>query len=214
MRFFLRNQPDNLTLVVISRTLPPLGIANLRVREQLFELDDQLLAFNHQEAQQFFLNRLPTPMDEQESATLCDEVEGWATALQLIALSAPESRSSVHQSARRLSGLNTTYLWEYLAEEVMDRIDAPTRDFLLRCSVLRSMNDTLVTRLTGRQDGLAQLSDLERRGLFYNAWIWMAILSGSVSIRYLLRSCSTAVSRNWRLSCRNYTVVRRRAGRR
>ena len=29
MRFFLRNQPDNLTLVVISRTLPPLGIANL-----------------------------------------------------------------------------------------------------------------------------------------------------------------------------------------
>ena len=166
MRFFLRNQPDNLTLVVISRTLPPLGIANLRVREQLLELDDQLLAFNHQEAQQFFLNRLPTPMDEQESATLCDEVEGWATALQLIALSAPESRSSVHQSARRLSGLNTTYLWEYLAEEVMDRIDAPTRDFLLRCSVLRSMNDALVTRLTGRQDGLAQLSDLERRGLF------------------------------------------------
>lgn len=166
MRFFLRNQPDNLTLVVISRTLPPLGIANLRVREQLLELDDQLLAFNHQEAQQFFLNRLPTPMDEQESAALCDEVEGWATALQLIALSAPESRSSVHQSARRLSGLNTTYLWEYLAEEVMDRIDAPTRDFLLRCSVLRSMNDTLVTRLTGRQDGLAQLSDLERRGLF------------------------------------------------
>ncbi|WP_320153575.1 HTH-type transcriptional regulator MalT [uncultured Tolumonas sp.] len=166
MRFFLRNQPDNLTLVVISRTLPPLGIANLRVREQLLELDDQLLAFNHQEAQQFFLNRLPTPMDEQESATLCDEVEGWATALQLIALSAPESRSSVHQSARRLSGLNTTYLWEYLAEEVMDRIDVPTRDFLLRCSVLRSMNDALVTRLTGRQDGLAQLSDLERRGLF------------------------------------------------
>lgn len=166
MRFFLRNQPDNLTLVVISRTLPPLGIANLRVREQLLELDDQLLAFNHQEAQQFFLNRLPTPMDEQESATLCDEVEGWATALQLIALSAPESRSSVHQSARRLSGLNTTYLWEYLAEEVMDRIDAPTRDFLLRCSVLRSMNDALVTRLTGRQDGLAQLCDLERRGLF------------------------------------------------
>ena len=166
MRFFLRNQPDNLTLVVISRALPPLGIANLRVREQLLELDNQLLAFNHQEAQQFFCNRLTTPMDEQESATLCDEVEGWATALQLIALSSPDSRSTVHQSARKLSGLNTTYLWEYLAEEVMDRIDAPTRDFLLRCSVLRSMNDSLVAKLTGRQDGLAQLGELERRGLF------------------------------------------------
>ncbi len=166
MRFFLRNQPDNLTLVVISRALPPLGIANLRVREQLLELDNRLLAFNHAEAQQFFCNRLPTPMDEQESATLCDDVEGWATALQLIALSSPDSRATAHQSARKLSGLNTSYLWEYLAEEVMDRIDEPTRDFLLRCSVLRSMNDVLVARLTGRQDGLAQLSELERRGLF------------------------------------------------
>ena len=138
MRFFLRNQPDNLTLVVISRALPPLGIANLRVREQLLELDNRLLAFNHAEAQQFFCNRLPTPMDEQESATLCDDVEGWATALQLIALSSPDSRATAHQSARKLSGLNTSYLWEYLAEEVMDRIDEPTRDFLLRCSVLRS----------------------------------------------------------------------------
>ncbi|WP_205416511.1 hypothetical protein, partial [Escherichia coli] len=32
MRFFLRHQPENLTLILLSRTLPPLGIANLRVR--------------------------------------------------------------------------------------------------------------------------------------------------------------------------------------
>lgn len=38
MRFFLRHQPDNLTLCLMSRTLPPLGIANLRVREQLLEI--------------------------------------------------------------------------------------------------------------------------------------------------------------------------------
>ena len=34
MRFFLRHQPENLTLVVLSRNLPQLGIANLRVRDQ------------------------------------------------------------------------------------------------------------------------------------------------------------------------------------
>jgi len=35
MRFFLRHQPENLSLVVLSRTLPPLGIANMRVRDQV-----------------------------------------------------------------------------------------------------------------------------------------------------------------------------------
>ncbi|STR43392.1 transcriptional regulator MalT [Klebsiella michiganensis] len=38
MRFFLRHQPENMTLVVLSRNLPQLGIANLRVRDQLLEI--------------------------------------------------------------------------------------------------------------------------------------------------------------------------------
>ncbi len=58
MRFFLRHQPENLTLVVLSRNLPQLGIANLRVREQLLEVGSQQLAFTHQEAKQFFDCRL------------------------------------------------------------------------------------------------------------------------------------------------------------
>jgi LuxR family maltose regulon positive regulatory protein len=58
MRFFLRHQPENLTLVVLSRNLPQLGIANLRVRDQLLEVGSQQLAFTHQEAKQFFDCRL------------------------------------------------------------------------------------------------------------------------------------------------------------
>ncbi|UMX63144.1 hypothetical protein MJ588_26480 [Klebsiella pneumoniae] len=55
MRFFLRHQPENMTLVVLSRNLPQLGIANLaRVRDQLLEIGSQQLAFTHQEAKQFF----------------------------------------------------------------------------------------------------------------------------------------------------------------
>ncbi|HAI50291.1 MAG TPA: hypothetical protein DCM53_12505, partial [Enterobacteriaceae bacterium] len=50
MRFFLRHQPENVSLVVLSRNLPQLGIANLRVRDQLLEIGSQQLAFNHQEA--------------------------------------------------------------------------------------------------------------------------------------------------------------------
>ncbi|VFT72582.1 transcriptional regulator MalT [Klebsiella aerogenes] len=88
MRFFLRHQPENMTLVVLSRNLPQLGIANLRVRDQLLEIGSQQLAFTHQEAKQFFDCRLTSPIEADDSSRLCDDVAGWATALQLIALSA------------------------------------------------------------------------------------------------------------------------------
>ncbi|VDZ76236.1 HTH-type transcriptional regulator malT [Salmonella bongori] len=66
MRFFLRHQPENVTLVVLSRNLPQLGIANLRVRDQLLEIGSQQLAFNHQEAKQFFDRRLSSPIEAAE----------------------------------------------------------------------------------------------------------------------------------------------------
>ncbi|CUZ84084.1 ATP-dependent transcriptional activator malT [Serratia marcescens] len=71
MRFFLRHQPENLTLILLSRTLPPLGIANLRVRDQLLEMGTQQLAFTHQEAKQFFDCRLWRRRWNSRTAAAC-----------------------------------------------------------------------------------------------------------------------------------------------
>ena len=105
MRFFIRHQPENLTLVVLSRNLPQLGIANLRVRDQLLEIGSQQLAFTHQEAKQFFDCRLSSPIEAAESSRICDDVSGWATALQLIALSARQNTHSAHKSWERAAEL-------------------------------------------------------------------------------------------------------------
>ncbi len=166
MRFFLRHQPENLTLVVLSRNLPQLGIANLRVRDQLLEIGSQQLAFTHQEAKQFFDCRLTSPIEASESSRLCDDVAGWATALQLIALSARQNNSPTHQSARRLAGINASHLSDYLVDEVLNSVDLTTRHFLLKSSLLRSMNDALIVRVTGIENGQLQLEEIERQGLF------------------------------------------------
>jgi len=166
MRFFLRHQPDNLTLVVLSRNLPQLGIANLRVREQLLELGSQQLAFTHHEAKQFFDGRLSAPLATEESGRLCDDVAGWATALQLIALSARQGGGLAQDSARRLSGINASHLADYLVEEVLDNVDDATRHFLLKTALLRSMNDALVASVTGEANGRMRLEEIERQGLF------------------------------------------------
>ncbi|MCU6664984.1 HTH-type transcriptional regulator MalT [Silvania hatchlandensis] len=166
MRFFLRHQPENLTLVILSRNLPQLGIANLRVRDQLLEVGSQQLSFTHQEAKQFFDCRLTSPIEVAESSRLCDDVAGWATALQLIALSARHNNSPAQQSARRLAGINASHLSDYLVDEVLDSVDQATRQFLLKSSLLRSMNDALIVRVTGEDNGQMRLEEIERQGLF------------------------------------------------
>ena len=158
MRFFLRHQPENLTLVVLSRNLPQLGIANLRVRDQLLEVGSQQLSFTHAETKQFFDCRLASPIEVAESSRLCDDVAGWATALQLIALSARQRNNATQPSARRLAGINASHLSEY--------VDRETRNFLLKSSLLRSMNDSLIARVTGEENGQMRLEEIERQGLF------------------------------------------------
>ncbi|PHM28874.1 HTH-type transcriptional regulator MalT [Xenorhabdus budapestensis] len=166
MRFFLRHQPENLTLIILSRHLPSLGVANLRVREQLLEFDSQQLAFSYQEAQQFFDKRLARPLEAEHCRQLCHDVGGWATALQLIALSARQAGNTAEMSAKRLSGINACHLSDYLVDEVLNRVDQETREFLLRSSILRSMNDGLIVCLTRMENGQQRLEDIERQGLF------------------------------------------------
>ncbi len=81
------------------------------------------------EAKQFFDCRLTSPIEADDSSRLCDDVAGWATALQLIALSARQNNSSAQHSARRLAGINASHLSDYLVDEVLDNVDARTRNF-------------------------------------------------------------------------------------
>lgn len=161
---FIKHMPPNITLVITSRTQPPLGIANLRVRCQLLEVNNQSLAFDDEETHRFLSQFNNAVVDENTSRILCAQVEGWPSALQLIALNSRQSRIiSTLSSTKTL-----THLWDYLAEEVFDQLDEEKRKFLMQCSVLSRFNHELVNAVTERDDALVQLANLNRQGLFIN----------------------------------------------
>ncbi|WP_394126686.1 HTH-type transcriptional regulator MalT [Vibrio hepatarius] len=166
MRFFLKHMPDNLTLVVTSRAAPPLGTANLRVRDLMIEIGDELLAFDTEETTRFFNQRVADGIDDTTATNLRNYVEGWPSALQLIALQAQHQHKTLAQSAESFSEFNHAHLWDYLVEEVFDLLDQETRQFLLQCSVLDHFNDHLVSELTKREDALSMIESLNRFGLF------------------------------------------------
>ncbi|KGQ70311.1 transcriptional regulator MalT [Chelonobacter oris] len=166
IKFWIKNQPQNMTLLLISRSMPPLNIANLRVQELLLELDITQLPFTHDESQQFFLNRNNDPLPDNEINQLCDQVEGWPTALQLVNLYARQHNTSLHEAAKSITKINNNHISEYLNDEVFSNIEADTRLFLLRCSLLRSMNEFLVEKITGMPDSRLKLDNLVKQGMF------------------------------------------------
>ncbi|QUJ70527.1 HTH-type transcriptional regulator MalT (plasmid) [Photobacterium sp. GJ3] len=166
MRFFLKHMPDEMTLVVTSRSQPPLGTANLRVRDLLIEADHESLAFDEEETTRFFSKRVANEIETTALSNLRAQVEGWPSALQLIALHAQQRPNHLAESALSLAEFNRSHLWDYLAEEVFDLLDEDTRSFLLHCSVLDMFNAELVMDLTGRSDALIKLETLNRIGLF------------------------------------------------
>lgn len=167
MRFFLKHMPDNITLVITSRTHPPLNIANLRVRDLLMEVDNYLLAFDKEETERFFHKRIANNRYEPKVLeSIRTQVEGWASALQLVALYAQQYPDSLENSVVSIANFNQDHIWDYLAEEVFDQLSPDLQSFLLQCSVLDMFNAELVMELTGRSDALAMLDSLNRLGLF------------------------------------------------
>ncbi|MCR9585542.1 HTH-type transcriptional regulator MalT [Vibrio alginolyticus] len=166
MRFFLKHMPDNLTVVVTSRAAPPLGTANLRVRDLMIEIGNEMLAFDTEETTRFFNQRIADGIDEDMANSLRTYVEGWPSAMQLIALQAQHQNRTLAQTVESVSQFNHAHLWDYLVEEVFDLLDHETRHFLMQVSVLDHFNDELVFALTQREDALGMIESLNRYGLF------------------------------------------------
>ncbi|QUM77400.1 HTH-type transcriptional regulator MalT [Moritella sp. 24] len=169
LRFFLKYMPNNCTIVVTSRTLPPLNTANLRVRDQLIELDSEYLAFDDEEIVQFFQQRINFSISPEQVQAVQQKIEGWPSALQLIALQVKQKKHSLAESTEWLSQLNPSHLWDYLAEEVFNLLDKPLQIFLMQCSVFNIFNTSLITEFLDDIEANNLLESLDKHGLFLHS---------------------------------------------
>ena len=162
--FFLEQLPENVDLVIASRTDPPLPLSRLRVRDQVTEIKAADLRFTSEEAAAFLRDVMGLPLSAEDIAALEVATEGWAAALQLAALSMRDRRDA-SGFVESFSGSNRHVL-DFLAEEVLERQTEDVREFLLRTSVLERMSAPLCDALIGRDDGQEMLERLEGENLF------------------------------------------------
>jgi LuxR family maltose regulon positive regulatory protein len=169
--FLLDHIPaQQMHLVLISRTDPPLPLSRLRVRNQMIEIRADQLRFTPVEIAAFLNGVMGLNLSAEDISAMDVRTEGWIAGLQLAALSM-QGCKDVHGFITAFSGSHH-YIVDYLADEVLKCQDEQTRSFLLQTSILSRMCASLCNSLVDVRaidhplDGQSMLEDLEKMNLF------------------------------------------------
>lgn len=166
LAFVIEHLPEQIRLILISRTIPPLPLSRLRVRKQMVQIDARDLRFTLEEAQVLQENSLDRPLSPKDLALLEQKTEGWVAGLILAFLSI-EGRSDVSAFIESFSGSHR-YIIDYLVDEVLARQTDDMQSFLLQTSILDRINASLAEAVTGRGGSSALLATLEQGHMFLN----------------------------------------------
>jgi len=160
--FLLEHLPESLRLIIATRTDPPLPLARLRARHQLGELRTSELRFRREESAAFLTESMDLQLPEETIVMLDERNQGWITGLQLAALSL---QGPIQQPINLLTRIHH-FVFDYLAEEVMQHLSPPLQEFLLKTSMLTHLQASLCEAVTGQESGQYQLELLEKTNLF------------------------------------------------
>ncbi len=165
LRWLVEHAPPTLRLVLATRVDPPLPLARWRLQGTLVELRADALAFRPDEAGAL-LERMGVAMGPDTLEVLVSRTEGWGAGIQLAALGMRgREGANARDFVERFTGRDR-YVLAYLTEEVLQRLDPATHDFLLMVSVLDAFDAATAAAITGRGDALDLLAGLERANLF------------------------------------------------
>jgi len=165
--YLIDHLPAGLTLILTTRHDPPLALARRRARRELLELRMDDLRFTEAEAAALLNTQRGLRLADAQIAALYAQTEGWVAGIGLLAASL-ERITSAADRERFLSGLAHVdrHLFDYLAEEVLNRQDPFVRMFLLETAILQDLSPEVCAAVTGREDAGVILDDLYRRNLF------------------------------------------------
>jgi len=150
-------------LVLASRSDPPLRLHRLRMAGELCELRDHDLYFTLAESRDLLVN-FGVEVGAGDLALLHERSEGWAAALQMVALSL-RGTTDPARIARALE-IRSHAIAEYFIAEVLDQQPPEVAQFMLDTSVLDELTADACAAVTDRQDATALLRHVDAANLF------------------------------------------------
>ena len=158
-----RAPPPQLRIVAASRIDPALSLHVLRVTGDLAEIRAHELAFNEAETREL-LSGMGIELLDHELATVVTRTEGWAAGIRLFGLSIHAREGDLDVVER--FAVDERPASEFLAAEVLAIQPFDIRMFLLRTSIVDSLDGELANELSDRHDGERVLEKLYRENVF------------------------------------------------
>ena len=150
-------------LVLATRVDPPLRLHRLRMAGDLCELRDREMYFSLLECRNLLAN-FGVEVAAGDLALLHQRSEGWAAALQMVALSLRASTDPVR--AVRALDVRSHAIAEYFVDEVLDQQPPGVAQFMLDTSVLGELTEDACTAVTGTPGAVALLHRIDAANLF------------------------------------------------
>ena len=162
----LRQLPPTVRIAIGSRLIPGFDTTQLRLTDDVLEIDADDLRFRTWEAEHLLDETYGMLLRPDDVARLTRQVAGWAAGFQLFHLAArgkspPEQRRLIRTASTR-SGLAK----QYLTKNVLGTLPDTLREFLVHTSVLGVVRGDLADDLLEREGSERDLEQLERYGLF------------------------------------------------
>lgn len=151
---FLKYLPDNIHIIITSRSAPPFELSQLKLSDEVLTIDADQLSFTRPEIAAF-LSQRGLAADEELIQQLEIQTSGWPAALTLTNPGGSNLRPAQ----------NKTAIYNYLAAEVFERQPESVRSFLLATSVLKEISPGFCDRLLERNDSRQILEYLEKQQL-------------------------------------------------
>jgi LuxR family maltose regulon positive regulatory protein len=160
--FLVQHAPANLRVVIISRAEPSLGLASLRARGTLLEIDAALLRFTRDETREFLGLTSGRPLESADVSVIHGLTEGWPAALRITSLSFGAGKDPA-QLLRSLAGAPRSIGGFF--DELCALYSKDALDFMTRTAILERLSPPLCAALTGRDDCAGMLVWLEGQQL-------------------------------------------------
>jgi LuxR family maltose regulon positive regulatory protein len=153
--------PDDIRIVLASRTVPALRLARSRATHRLCEITGRDLLFTTTEVAELFHST------EGTAAQIQAFTGGWAVAVGF----ATRLPADAHLPAatHRTSARSRQALADYLTEEILRSQPPAVQRFLLDTSILDEITAPAANDIRGAHDAAARLSYLARHDIFLSA---------------------------------------------
>jgi ATP/maltotriose-dependent transcriptional regulator MalT len=155
----LEHLPDQLRILMGSRSVYGIPTANLYIRDELITISAEELRFRPSELQRLVSQNYHVRLSQEQAEELAKRADGWIVAIMLAV------RSMENGALPKFSGA-MDQVYEFLAQEVVQRQKPELREFMLATSIFNDFDAELCNFVLERDDSERDLRALEDRNLF------------------------------------------------